>query len=333
MEIGKFLARLAGGKSTESASRKDVLAAVDRVAALSDPKLRWASNYRRKLQPAVANALDYLSGLVRKIPEPVTVSKDMWGKNPLISSIFSSGDEIEAVFRSNQQIQKLREQTPAAEIYALLTMYRRDKQVFGTEQQGDLIRRDVPQTAVLFDDHRLVAPSAHEADTRHKLVLRALDLLATEALSQTTALQTAKSELEDQKEILRVKLHLQQSCGRRIDGLLSGSEDDHASPAETQKLLSELDRNLAAIGSQLGSPDDYVERVNHVLLNAGDYLTLEATTLKLNSLGIKASDASADPGREIRFCQLNFREHLSRAAVMVCYGQEAAGPAPEADHD
>jgi hypothetical protein len=317
MGIRKFLAGLAGGKSTESATRREIREAVDRVAALSDPKLRWASNYRRKLQPAVSDALDYLSALVQKIPEPVTVSREMWGKNPLISSIFASGDEIEAVLGSNPQIQGLLEQTASAEIYTLLTMNRRDKQVFGTEQQGDLIRRDVPQTFVFFEDHRLLAPSEHEADTRRKLVGRALDLLATEALSQTTALQAAKSELEDQKEILQVKLQVQQSCGRRIDGLLSGSEGDEASPAEARKLLSELNRNLAAIGSELDSPEDYVERVSHVLLNAGEYLAMEETRLKLNSLGIKVSETSADPGREIRFCQLNFKGHPPRAAVLV----------------
>ena len=60
---------------------------------------------------------------------------------------------------------------------ALLTATRSEKTIFAGEIQGQILRRDVPQTAVDFTDHRIVAPAATEVQDRRTLVEGALRLL------------------------------------------------------------------------------------------------------------------------------------------------------------
>jgi hypothetical protein len=67
----------------------------------------------------------------------------------------------------------------------LLTATKKERIIFGTALEGDIIKRDVPLVAVEFYDHQVVAPVATEGENRRELIHRGLALLARKPLKRS----------------------------------------------------------------------------------------------------------------------------------------------------
>ncbi|NJL59161.1 MAG: hypothetical protein HC887_05450 [Desulfobacteraceae bacterium] len=80
------------------------------------------------------------------------------------------------------------QKTDSSRCCALLVMNYRDKKIFGTEMDGEIIKREVLQTSVDFSDHEIVAPMISEEETRKELSLRALAMLAAHSLQDILSL-------------------------------------------------------------------------------------------------------------------------------------------------
>jgi hypothetical protein len=159
MKITDFLAGLREHRRDARKAEEGLLAAVETAAGLVDPKVRWVSGYRRKLKPAVARTLEYADELIAKIPGPIIADPDRWDHDPLLRAIFSTPEEILSTFHANPQDRKLLEASAGPRLCALLTMTREERSAFGVQVEGDIVKRDVPRTAVNFVDLRLLAPA------------------------------------------------------------------------------------------------------------------------------------------------------------------------------
>ncbi len=105
-------------------------------------------------------------------------------------------------------------------------MNRKDKKIFGVEMDGEILKRDVLQTSVDFSDHQIVAPMISEEETRKELSLRALALLATHSLEDILSLIEWKKEMETEKRILEIKLHIRDARVRSRKSLLPDISDN-----------------------------------------------------------------------------------------------------------
>jgi len=163
---------------------------IERMVQDSDPAIRKVAGYRRQLQKPVENALGYIEGLISSIPGPFRLSAEHWDKDPLIHALFVNPDEIRSLLHNCAKLESFFQKSGVDIAVALLTATKKERTIFGTTLEGEIVRRDVPQVAVEFYDHRVAAPVATQEEGRRELVQRGLNVLATCALEEIMQIQS-----------------------------------------------------------------------------------------------------------------------------------------------
>jgi hypothetical protein len=324
MSFRAFVAGILGLSKTDesSSTEKDLLAAVEHVAGKVDPKVRWASNYRQRLKPAVRRTLAYADELVEKIPGPYPIHPDAWDKDPLVHSLFTSPRQVERRFYADPEIQNFFQHSGTDAGYAVLTMTKQEKTVFGTESWGELVRRDVPQISVEFTDHRVLLSASDEAEFRRELTEELLTYLAGQALEEILALKSWHQELVQEREILDMQLKIRKSGNRGIR--LLQNEDEVMQMLAAENVLADLHQKIREVRRQLDEPGDYVEHVEKVLLHPETYLSVDRETLRLNEMGMKIKTESSVPVNEFTLGQVNLKNgHRRWAALVRCFRTDA----------
>jgi hypothetical protein len=326
MGIFGFLTNLFSDKdrSTNSqlAHRPDLelWEAIDQVVKLAHDKVSRVRNYRKKLQPGVERTLEYTNELISRIPGPEPVNLDSWGKNPLIHALFTSNEELKGFFTGNKKLDQVLENARTEHIYALLTATLQEKKILGIEQDGNIIKRDVPQVAVNFLDHKLLAPSAAEKDTRKELTLKVLTLLSTHAMEEILSLKSWQQEIEDQMEILEVKLEVHEANVRSAKSLFEGGLSE-AVKKEAKEVLGQLDEKLQNVKSKL-NPEDCLEQIKSVLEHPEKYLQSETYQMRVSDLGIKLGETSSVPGNTFEINELTLNGEISRIMQLIQYSHK-----------
>ena len=303
-----------------------VLAAIEQVVEKANPRIRLVSGYQKKLRPAVANALQYIDGLVATIPEPIAIKHKAWFADPYLNAFFATADEMQILFSRNVELREFFAQQAVAESYAVLAMTRREKGILGMKMAGDIIQREVPQTTVSFGDHLVGMPTATEADTRAELKRRALDFLVTRVLENILALRTQRETLQQHRQILKIKLRVLQNKQRGLESLLQGGDDFEAELNALQQKLAENEQNLQELWEQMDELNDYVEHLHTVLADPQTYLSVTKVALKLNRMGIKLDEHSTEEGHEISFPEFTGGAQLKRVFVLVTYPRDEMLP-------
>ena len=187
---------------------------------------------------------------------------------------------------------------------ALLTATKRERTIFGTAQQGEIIRRDVPQTAVEFHDHRIVAPVVTEEENRRQLVNRGLNVLATHALEEIIQIQSIREDLTSQRRVLALKLKIQQTRDRGLECLLAGGCRSNPDAEKAQQALAEIDKQLKELEPGSGTSEDFLQKLENVLMAADNVLTGKRLAMRLNWMGVKPNEESASESPEITLAEL-----------------------------
>jgi hypothetical protein len=290
--------------------------AVDLVVKLSHPNIHYVPHYQTKLMPAVEHTLKYADELIRRMPDPVLIEEDSWNRNPFIRTVFPDGEQFIQFFTGSPVLKEFYQKTNASRCCALLVMNRLQKKIIGSEMEGEILHRDVVQTSVDFSDHQIVAPLISEEETRKELSLRALRLLAAHALKEILSLIEWKKEMETEKQILEVKLHIQEAGIHSRKSLLpdlSDKEETH----EAASLLNQLDRKITEIKSEISEPEDYLEKVVDLLYHPEGYLRLEPVRMFVNDMNIIMENNHSGDADEIFFAELIAGTEFRKAAALV----------------
>jgi hypothetical protein len=290
---------------------------IERMVQDSDPSIRKVAEYRQRLQKPVENALGHIEGLISSIPGPFRLSAETWDKDPLIHALFVSPDEIRYLLQDCAELKSFFQHSGVKTAVTLLTATKKERTVFGTAQEGEIIRRDVPQVVVEFYDHRVVAPAATEEEKRRKLVQRGLHVLATQTLEEILRVHSIREELVEERRMLAVKLKIQHSRERGLEGLLAGGSNSGAGAEKAQQLLAEIDRQLVELEPGSGTPRDFLRKLEKVLLDPGTFLTAKTFGMRLNWMGVKLDEESCKNGREITLAELEIPSRVKRAAVLA----------------
>ena len=292
--------------------------AVEQVAQLVYPKVRWASSYRKKLRPAVERTLEYAEEVAQNIPGPVEISLDSWGKDDLSRSLFVGVDEYRDFFKNNEDMEQFFKTTAADQCFAFLTMSKEEKGFLGVDSENGILKRDVPQQAIHFAEHRIVAPMASEKESKKAAALQILTVLATHSLEEMLSLKSWEEELEEQKKILEIKLKIHTAKERGFASVLSGTYNRDPKMAEAKHILEELNQKISTLKSKFDGPEDYLKYVTDMLGHPENYLTSESLKLRLSDMGIKMP-LSSSKGRDVRLAELQLEGGLKRAAVFIHY--------------
>lgn len=299
--------------------RKTLLAEMEAVIEIADPLIRLASGYRKRLLPSLTAAAAYCNGLVAKIPGPVPLQPRTYADNPLVKALFLSTEEVESVLR---QVRNSDIPGTAPQVFALLTMSRTTKTVYGHKQQGEMTLRDVPMQAVTFVDHRLVQPAPSLAAARSQLGRRSLELLALAAMEKISALKANLAELRERRERL-VSMH-RILCGKRQTfEILCQPDQQHAEKIrELKTLLAETDAQIAQARKELEPPNDTLALLRKTLEMPAEVLILERFSQHLNWMNVIVDSGEESEAHDIELAEITFGKELQRSALLVSLARQ-----------
>jgi hypothetical protein len=301
-------------KSREDA---ELTAAVERVIAASAPVICSLRDCRRDLRTPVDNALHYIQQTIDAVPGPVALSPEKWDQNPLLKALFVSPDELCFLLAGDSRVRSFFAQQRAARAFALLTATRRERTIFATAVEGEIVKRDVPQTAVEFHDFRILDLATTETATRCALKDRALNALVTQVLEHLLRLRALKDELKEHQRILSIKLKIQQTRTHHLDGLISGDCESEPAAPMAQRALADIDRQIQDLAAESDSPAEYLRQLTTVLSAPQEVLTVAPISMHLNWMGVRQRDASASRDCEFRLAEVQLPNHLKCVAVFA----------------
>jgi hypothetical protein len=290
---------------------------IDRMLKESDPSILRVWGYREQLLKPFESAVSYMEGLISGIPGPFNLSADHWDKDPMTHALFVSPDEVRSVLDKSADLKSFFKKSGLKTAVALLTATKKERTVFGTGMEGEIVHRDVPKLTVEFYDHRVVSPAVSEEEARKELVHRGLYVLTSNALEEFTEIKSIVEELKTQRRILDYKIKIQKTRDRGLESLLAGSSGTDTEIVQAQKVIADIDKQLKELEQGAGTPKDFLRKLEKVLLSAGNFLTEKSIALRLDWMGVKQDETSAENAHEINLAELEIPERAKRVAVLA----------------
>lgn len=317
-----FLSGLFGAAEDDLSGLSPALidAAIERAVDGTDPRLRALGGYRRRLRGPASKAIRHVIGLIDDLPPAAPITPGYFGQDPRLRAFFVSPKHINEVLG---RFWTVRDYLAGAkhplpdDIFGLLSVAQYERSTLGMELDGDMLKRDVLQTAVTFSDHQYLAPAASERRTRRELKRRAFDFLVQTAREQMLKVKTSRGDMARRRQALRGKLDAINSG--RWGGEAVGEAGDAPSPG-----LAEMEAEIAAIDAELGrfgkidlSLEESLRHVEETLAEADRWLTLRPACLCLDYRGIKREAATASPQGTVAITEVTSASGFHRIVMLA----------------
>jgi len=279
--------------------------AVARAIEAVEPRLRQAGGYPQRYRAAVARALTHVRALAAQVPGPVVIDRAHFAADRTVHALFGAIDAVRAALCASRAMRDfVREQPFASEVYALLAMRRQERQALGLDLQGEVMRRDVPQTLVYFAEHTLAAPGTSEAECRDRLAWHLFDILTGKVRARIEARRTEKLRLENERDLVMARLRVAPASDQ---------------PRQRQALEG-LQTALAEITAALNLSrlhDDFTT----ILAQPQAHLYLEQACMTLDGMGVRRRTGEVADGAEVCFADLHGRDAPGWTVILVhCRG-------------
>lgn len=329
----RFLQSLFTGANQPGKFDKELmLMAIERVVDGTDSRLRAVSHYRRKLWGAVEQAIDFIVTFVNTLPPAIMADRQGYMTDPRLRALFASPDHLREILSfsdgTRNYLKKTADPLPV-ELYAGLAAVRVEKNTLGIEMDGEILRRDVPQTTVSFCDHRLVFLTDHEQDTRRELMRRGFDFLIEMALQRLTDSRIQKTQLEQQqRQLLQQKSSLLKKAQVGLESLTDAAQDPVDLDALEQQ-LQDLETKLNQVRADSATLEKHLDKVVTTLNEPAHYLQLESLPLTLDHNNVKVTADSPRVANSMTFQEIVMGKNRRLAALFVRFPSSELLPQPD----
>ncbi|MGB5606475.1 MAG: hypothetical protein WBN51_08130 [Gammaproteobacteria bacterium] len=312
-----FLHRI---KEKESRQRYDakVTRAMEQLIDATDSRIRLVSGYKRKLQHVTRNTLEYTDDIVKMIPSAIDVCRKNFISDPYVNAFFVNVTDLQTIFSQSSEIREFIDEhgnQVIPECCALLCMRKTEKPVLGMELTGDVLNRDVQQTAVSFSDHRIYSPAPTESETREGLRQCLYGGLVTNALEHIMMGKLAFHRLQLDHQKLRARLrNLQQQMKKMDQDTPAAARMRHETEVVRQKLG---EAGEALLNSHLPSPEESLNQLITVLNQPDDFIRVNKLSLRLNKMGIKIDENSKQACNQLDLTEVVIRTELPRVVTLA----------------
>lgn len=286
-----------------------------------DARLRLVQGYASRLLPAVANALAHCSALAASIPGPIDLLPGAWSKDAGLRALFVNATEIDELLGRSLELRAFAEQpAPAAgeEMWALISVLRTEQAVLGWASHGEILHKNVAQRTVSFSRHRLLVPSACEADLRREIASRAYEHLVVDALG--CLLQPGGTGRPGGRAgaLLRERLQLLQRTRSGLVALHQPPVADESAFHALRQQLIENGRQLAFLDRRADTLEERFARVVEVLGNPAGVIGFGKIEDRLTSLNLVAG-GDAPAAAELRLAEISAMgaQPYARATAIV----------------
>jgi len=294
---------LFGGNDAATGTAVDpavIEARIEQVVGIVNPRLKLVPNYRRRLAPAVEEAVLYCRTIEAQIPWAIEASAAAWADNPTLRAVFASARDVPAVFSRSRAVQDFFDKSPGADqVWAALRFIRREEQRVVVAASGDSLHRDVVRTAVSCVDKKVVLPSDCEQEARLEIRRRAFRFLVTEALRQVASAEVLSKDLATQRSILLGRLMILKGQRAGLETLLGHGGRTAAQIDEIEASLSQNEQALAMCPTAGDALEHAIERIQHVLTHGPDHLQIETARLLLDQMNLVVPEGSDTAAVEI----------------------------------
>ena len=295
----------------------EVNQAVERVVEQINPRLRAIGSYRKKLFPVVERAQGYVRELTLRVPGPIPVSRRTWNNEPLVNALFGSVERIRRVLSGPEVRGYLKKFPVGGDCYAIIAAFPNVSGRFGVEMVGDMLRKDVRQTAVSFSDHEVAVVGESEAQVREALEGEALDLLASLAAQDILEQESRIAEIKERLRIVRLKLRVADSRSRGAKLLLDDNPERLGERETLAARVAELEKDLVREKRGLTGLDDYLDRLVELLAHPERHLGLERESVRIDRMNILREEDDERAGREIEFTRVRRGDRLVRVLAII----------------
>ena len=289
-----------------------VLNAVESVVDGTDSKIRLVPGYRKKLQGTIRDSLEYADDLVNQIPLAIEVSSSTFTSDPYVNAFFTNVTDLQSIFSHSSEVQDFMDafHDSNARCCALLCMRRTEKTVMGIELSGNMLKKDVMQTAVSFSDHRVYSPAPSETETRQGLKNCLFQGLVTNALERIVQLRFASHQLQNKRQMLDARLRRHKQQTREVN-------QDTRSIEETSLKLKKIEKEM--LHAPLLTPQVMLEQVIDIFSKPDDFVQVRKFQLRLNKMGIKISDNSAQADNRLNLTEVIIGDNPPRVVTLAMF--------------
>ena len=318
----RFLQSIFSGSSQPGKFDKELmLAAIERVVDGTDPRLRAVSHYRRTLWNAVECAIDFVVTFVNALPPVIVADRQGYMTDPRLRALFASPESLLEMLSFSDGTRNYLKQASkplSADLYAGLGAVRLEKNVLGIEMDGEILRRDVPQTVVNFCNHRLVSLTDNERDTRRELMKRGFDYLIETALQRLIASRVQKTQLEQQqRKLLQQKADLLTKAQVGLESLTETAAQEPVDSIILEQQLQDLETEISQLRADSATLDQHLAKVAVTLSEPEKYLQLEPISLTLDHTNTKVLADSPRIANSMSFHEIVMEKDRRLVALLV----------------
>lgn len=310
-----------------------MLRGIERVVDGTDPRLRAVSHYRRKLWEPVEHMIDFVVNFINALPPPIVADRQGYMNDPRLRALFASPESLRETLSFSDDMRAYLKKAPNLlpdELYAGLGAVRTEKNVFGIEMDGEILRRDVAQTVVNFRDPRLISPSGNEQDARQELMQRAADYLIETALQQLTASRVQKTQLEQQqRKLLLQKADLLKKAQVGFGALTEPITSKPIDLATLEQQLQDLETELHQLREDTATLDQHLAKIAATLNEPEKYLQLESVSLTLDHSNIKVAADSPRIAHSMTFQEVVLSKDRRITALFIRFPSSELLPQPD----
>ena len=288
---------------TERQRRRRLAAVIEDVVSHTEPRLRAARRYRRRLEGPVEKSLLYGEALAWAIPGPFDFDAAAWSADPLVHAFFSSVPAMRQCFSRSRELRAFFDSHPHAEsCYCLLFAERQLKTVFTTRQLGDGIPQEMATTSVTFAEPLPCLPTADEGDLRGQVAILVFNGVTRAAVALLARRRKDRKAVEEQQALLTLRMRLARDAGKCLDSLMAGGEQADQADAALQRDIADVERRAAALRGRVTELEHAFQEVVAIYDSPQAHVYVNGIDICLDRMNLVAPECRYD-GAKVRLLE------------------------------
>ena len=301
-------------------------AVIERAVDGTDARLRALGGYRKQLREPALVTIEHVMRMIDELPPPLAATAENYRNDARLRSMFASPDRMLEVIARDRNLEEALRSGAAADkpMTALLMMRISEKRTLGIDLEDEVLKRDVQQTVVSFDGHRLIDPCAEESETRRLLKRRAYDHILGQVLEAMAKRRSTRTELAGQRELLRRKFAALQGAGWSFE---AGSGEGPADTAALEQELARIEAEIDRLGPDEATLEAHLDMLAEALAAPASHLWIEQRAMILDHRNVLRTQADS-VARELQFRELHDGRG-TRAAMLLLEVDPGLLPRPD----
>lgn len=315
--LRSILKRIEGWFHNNNAEHKHI----DQFVTSVEPKLKLARGYRERLKGPLELCREHCKAMIAEIPGPISLKQSGYYDDPVINAAFLGSDPIEHLLQRADG-QQSEPALSGSERVALLTMKSKERTVFGSKKQGDVILSDIAMRSITFTDHNIVGLATTLSSSREALEKFAFDIIVEATARELSEIRNRLVDLRQRQDRLRaMKKMFGDGKGAGLGCVFVPFDPERQEKkAKLEKMLVEADSELAAARNESEMPEDWLTIVENFLSKPEDILNLRLVSLRLNWSNILTNDPN-EKANTITLATFTLADEMQREGILVSYVQ------------